>query len=286
MTKEVFFKEFERHLLVGSPKREEILAELKTHMDELRAVDAAELGNPKSLARQYNRTHVGLLGSRIRMFGFVTLTGLLLGLLDFANWIGWKVFWRPDMSSLSSLRGHVPVLFLTLSDQKMWLQFVFPLITAFFLGWTLTRVHRSGRLYFFLTATGLFAGTLFGSITSLYQGPSWDNPATGLSVIGQSAWIASVTSLFWLLAAAFGSILAPLHEGKMTKIRRRQLSIQIVIGAGFTYLFAVSFALDFNNNFQIIPGSISLILFVLSLQATIRRLLEFIRARYHSPETQ
>ncbi len=61
---------FERHLLVGEPKRGEILAELSQHIKELKpdADIIASIGNPNQLARTYNRTHIGLLHSRVLLF--------------------------------------------------------------------------------------------------------------------------------------------------------------------------------------------------------------------------
>lgn len=280
-----FLISFSRRLLVGPPKREEILAELKTHLDDLGANDPTTLGDPKALARQYNETHVGLLGSYPRMFGLVMAAGLLIWTLDFINWTGWNTYWKPEMRNLSSLNGYVPQWLILYSNQEMWIKLLLPMLVAFILGWVLPRVWRNGRLVMMLLICGWLTGTLFGSITSWYRGADYENTATGVAVIAQSFTIAFYGSITWLLASAFGSILSPLPKGKPTKTREYQLGVQTALATILTFIFALSIGLDFTNEFQIIPGSISLILFLLSLQATVRRLLEFMRIRYHIPKS-
>lgn len=60
-----FFAAFEHHLLVAEPKRSEIIRELRQHGEQ-------QLGNPKRLAQEYNRTHIGFFYSPKRVF-FVSL---------------------------------------------------------------------------------------------------------------------------------------------------------------------------------------------------------------------
>ncbi len=82
MTHEQYLKLFTRHLRVGEPKRGELVAELRHHLDELpQGANAIEaLGYPIDLAGKYNRTHIGLLGSKVNLLilpwvicGFVLL---------------------------------------------------------------------------------------------------------------------------------------------------------------------------------------------------------------------
>lgn len=54
---------FEKHLLVSSPKREEILAELSTHLGE-----KGNLGNPRQLAEEENRAHIGWFFDPVRLY--------------------------------------------------------------------------------------------------------------------------------------------------------------------------------------------------------------------------
>lgn len=58
---EQWMDDFQRTLLVDEPKRSEILAELRQH------AQAKALGEPKRIAREYNRTHIGFFSSNIRM---------------------------------------------------------------------------------------------------------------------------------------------------------------------------------------------------------------------------
>ncbi|MBI4093120.1 MAG: hypothetical protein HY420_04320 [Candidatus Kerfeldbacteria bacterium] len=69
MNDEQYLTEFERHLRVGEPKRGEIIAELKTHLDEIDGGDPfTALGDPRELTRKYNRTHIGFFSTSTRLF--------------------------------------------------------------------------------------------------------------------------------------------------------------------------------------------------------------------------
>lgn len=62
---EHYLTEFTKHLRVAEPKRGEILAELKTHLDELDdgTDPVTQLGHPTKLANKYNQAHLGIFSS-------------------------------------------------------------------------------------------------------------------------------------------------------------------------------------------------------------------------------
>lgn len=70
MTNVQFHKLFRDHLRIGEPARSSVLAEMQTHLNELdkNADPVQVLGRPKDLAHASNRTHIGFLSSRFRLF--------------------------------------------------------------------------------------------------------------------------------------------------------------------------------------------------------------------------
>ncbi len=82
MTKQEFLTTFEKHLLVGEPKRSEIITELQKHAE----VDGyTVLGKPATLAAKYNRVYLGLFHSLPLLFG-----------IPIASWIFFEyIVWRP-----------------------------------------------------------------------------------------------------------------------------------------------------------------------------------------------
>lgn len=105
MEKQTFLKQFSQQLHVGSPKREEILTESRHHLDQRKFSDIEqELGQPKKLARQYNRTHLGYFSSfsrlaliRILCFLLLELGWPLISLSQYAGsaTASWPVYVKP-----------------------------------------------------------------------------------------------------------------------------------------------------------------------------------------------
>lgn len=79
MTHQEFLSLFTKHLYVGGAKRVELIDELRTHLEELHTNESAEekIGNPRQLARRYNREHLGLLGSVGFMYSLPIIAALL-----------------------------------------------------------------------------------------------------------------------------------------------------------------------------------------------------------------
>ncbi len=84
MTREEYLAQFERHLIVGEPKRNELIAELSTHLDELTDHDDALtiIGNPKRLADKYGRTHIGFFRTWRRLLITPVVTAVALAALE------------------------------------------------------------------------------------------------------------------------------------------------------------------------------------------------------------
>lgn len=78
MTNEQFLHDFSRHLAVGGPKRDEIVAEVTSHLQEQ---SADKLGDPQLLAHKTNRVHVGLFPSFQSLAIAAAITTLLFDVL-------------------------------------------------------------------------------------------------------------------------------------------------------------------------------------------------------------
>lgn len=162
MTREYFITEFERHLRVAEPKWGEIIAELKTHIDELPDDNqpAIALGDPKQLAARYNRTHVGWL-TEFRM-------ALLIIVATFVPLFIHQYFidiLRTRYLTFNEASASSYFLF-TLSGN---LGMVFPLILAVWIGLTIQRMHRPIQALFRITAIALLC-SIAASIISGFDG--------------------------------------------------------------------------------------------------------------------
>lgn len=138
-----FLSIFRKHLRVVEPKRSSLIAELRGHLDELTPSQdpVSVLGYPMDLARKYNRTHIGLLGS----------LGLLLSLPTLVTLIIWSLF-NPWTS------------FFQLPWTWMFLVGYIPLLLVLFIsGWVgtaLRRTHRPGFTLGAMVISSLLSPTL------------------------------------------------------------------------------------------------------------------------------
>lgn len=78
MTTQQFLEVFQRHLTVGGPKREEIIREVTSHLQEQ---SADKLGDPVALAKKLNRVHVGFLSSLRSLAVVATATTVLFDVI-------------------------------------------------------------------------------------------------------------------------------------------------------------------------------------------------------------
>ncbi|MFA5134262.1 MAG: hypothetical protein WC505_00545 [Patescibacteria group bacterium] len=74
MTNGQFLKDFQHHLEVGGPQRNEIVSEVRSHLQEQ---PAGQLGNPAVVAKKMNRVHLGLFASFFSLAMAATLVTLL-----------------------------------------------------------------------------------------------------------------------------------------------------------------------------------------------------------------
>lgn len=64
MTRDEFLTQFEKHLLVGEPKRSELIAEITHHLTD---DPTSQTSDPVALAKKLNRTHLGIFSSWSRL---------------------------------------------------------------------------------------------------------------------------------------------------------------------------------------------------------------------------
>lgn len=150
MTSSEFLSIFEKHLLVGEPKRVEIIAELKTHISE---GGIEQMGDPKSLARAYNITHLGSWRSVLWMF-----------FAPFIAWFAIMILWGRLHN------GYDPELTYSLSGAKVlwyhWGQLVLPIVVV--LGLSVLVIRTLGKM---VQPWGVFIALLvltFGIGTALF----------------------------------------------------------------------------------------------------------------------
>ncbi len=170
MNQAEFLSIFEKYLIVGQPRRSEILAELKNHIDELGETGGIErlLGEPSRLAERYNRTHVGVLSTPWLILSIPILAvGLITGLKILFN-----VGSMPPFMELTNSN-----LLFQIASMIIWL---LPYLSAIWLGWTVTRLNRPARWALGLLGTSLIAGTVFGVLYNYTNLADWETPQTFL----------------------------------------------------------------------------------------------------------
>lgn len=116
MNHQEFLVIFKKHLRVAEPKRTSLLEEMKTHLDELpKDLDAVTtLGYPMDLARKYNRTHIGLLGSKTLLFGLPTIVTLFLFLFSWNGALSGMIQYASNRYEVFSFLIYVPIIFFIL----------------------------------------------------------------------------------------------------------------------------------------------------------------------------
>lgn len=168
MTREAFFAQFGKHLLVGGLKREEILIELWQHLNELpaNADPVKALGEPRILAHGYDRVHLGLLGTRLRLFLAPIISVALVALTSFGTTPGLNLH-------LMNSAPTTPVNF--------WAQFTFGLASSFsilmllLVSRTLAHMERTWTFFVRLIPVTLFTSAFFFFLFELFQNASLSN---------------------------------------------------------------------------------------------------------------
>jgi hypothetical protein len=80
MTNEQFLTTFQHHLNVGGQQREEIIAEVKSHLEE---EGPEKIGDPKLLAQKSNRVHLGFFSSFAKLLWLRLITFLIFEFIYF-----------------------------------------------------------------------------------------------------------------------------------------------------------------------------------------------------------
>jgi hypothetical protein len=182
MSREEYLRIFTKHLRVGEPKREEIITEVRHHLDD--AGEAGRMGRPDGLAKAENRIHIGWAWSWWAPLAMA------------ANWLGVYLLLNGlfaelggTFESIAENNAHATIWFIRES-----LLFIVPVVSAVYLARVVTRVDRP-RKYFVSIFIGLFVASLVTLFTSVVQ------TSTGLfnEVMGSLLLTIMITIWFMLV---------------------------------------------------------------------------------------
>lgn len=138
MTHGAFLTSFEHALRVVEPQRTELIEEVRGHLDDVGNLETPEdaLGEPRDLAYNLNRVHIGLFHTRLRLFGApVVLTLIVTGL---------TLLVRQDPTQLVTAPQGIGYYLATI--------FVYfaPFILLTWLGVAIGRTHQTKRYFWLL----------------------------------------------------------------------------------------------------------------------------------------
>lgn len=252
MTATTFFVQFERSLRVGEPKRAEIIAELRTHFDE-HGSDPATLGDPKRLAQQYNRTHVGILGEQpyLHLTPIVTLLAIF-----FIHAIRLSLWQHGILNSY--VESNEIVAF------EFWITLCVPFVVAFFVGRALIRTYRPIADFFGLIISSFTFGILFGVLYNIIAGPEpFYGPNTIRDMFSVSAFQTGIVSLFALVSMTIGMLItAPLHQQPRVRLKQLKTQLWVITPLGLlaSWLTFIGFGItrSWLNIFTLVTGATTL----------------------------
>lgn len=220
MTKDQFFTIFGRHLRVAEPKRQELISEVETHFAE----QGLELGQPKHMASDLNRVHVG--------YGSHEWAPFLL-------FIGWAILslllnrWLDTMGvSIYSLNGSgVHTALWSLNNV---FAFLGPVGIAVFTGIRMSQIHRPWR---YLRNTLL--GVSLASCLIFLRGVSNDagNDPTWVLLLGALLVTTFVTGAF-TIGSMIAMILALPRQPLAPKRQGFGVIFELILALG---LFVIGF---------------------------------------------
>lgn len=248
MTKTGYITDFERHLRVAEPKRNEILAELKTHLEE--AENPKILGNPKRLARSYNRTHIGLLFSPLRIhlaIIFIAFAFSLAHLLTIAYLVTGQ-----------ELTGSTPPELLR--DVLNSFGFMASLLLTLYIGVTIVRMYRGhivlldAMVTTYLTIFGL---NLLSQVQESHSPYYYAPPTLGSLIFG--ATLSALAVLFWLAIPAMLTVLfvsaPPKMDDSNIRYKLRLETALSVFGIIVTFFLVNSFTASLIP-YQMLPSDV------------------------------
>ncbi|MBI2984216.1 MAG: hypothetical protein HYY50_01150 [Candidatus Kerfeldbacteria bacterium] len=239
MTHNKYLSNFEAALRVGQPKRAELIAELKAHLLELGPDDDPDqaLGRPADMATGYNRLYLGLLDRPWKVTSAAILYVVFVAVMK---------WWE-----LASFRHHWPGWNLLQEDDRgfslyLYVQLLFPLVSAALLGRIIARYHQAARLFTATWIITMIIGATFGLMNDLYTGrQDIDVPDTNSGLVFSALFIALLTTTMAAAAGFVGVFLSSWSSRHIPNPRYRQhLRFQLLLAAVFTLLllwFSLSF---------------------------------------------
>lgn len=213
MTHQEFLSTFTKHLYVGGTKRNELIHELETHLEELAPSESpvVKIGNPRHLARRYNSEHLGLLGSIGFMYSLPIVAVLLaMSWLVVQNDVVIGVLWMLIITFILIAPVWVSIRVLQMHQAKRKI-FLFLLVTPLIATLTVTVIAFIASLY----------NVRYGWVGSFFGGQPIDPPEG----IGFQWWenILTAFNIVWL--GYFFSLVIFLMTSGIQKLSTRGISI-------------------------------------------------------------
>ncbi|MFA6098985.1 MAG: hypothetical protein WCV50_05605 [Patescibacteria group bacterium] len=140
MNPQEYINKFTEKLNTGGLKRQEIIEELKNHISDSAETENLEknIGNPETLARTYDRTHLGWLYSRKRILLIPILLGIFFMLMQkiAPNLNSVDYYWNP--SGMAFTNPDLFYFYNLIRD----IFILIPLTAAALIGQTAARMHK------------------------------------------------------------------------------------------------------------------------------------------------
>lgn len=223
MTSEQFQTSFERALTVGTPRREEIIREVRQHIDEAGSVD--ELGSPIQLAKQLNRVHLGWFSSieRLALASSVTIITLLL----------FRIV--PGEIYAQNHQFVSPGIFEAVMVYRL---LIIPITVGALVGRQVIRFNRPGRVFLQLVSVTYVVAVIMGLLGDAYTGSaSVDVPDTLRGTLSSAFFTPFIAGLPMLIAAIVGSITSQWSNMATREKTRSFRKFQATLFTGLTILW-------------------------------------------------
>ncbi len=223
MTAAQFKDEFSRALQIGGWRREEIVEEITSHVDE--SDQSIPLGTPRDIAHQLDAVHLGWWRTPARVIllpvaGVFFLTGLRLALTYATDH---KLV--PSVTHVDDFTGAILFFYL-------WLYI--PSLIALLTGFFISRLHRPARVMMWAWIATILVGFLLGVPADIQTGiQDIDVPDTLGGLFFSSLFVSIVKSTFFMVIAmvptCVGQHILSTQQKRSREVARWQASIRAIL---------------------------------------------------------
>ena len=245
MNTALFLKKFKHLLLIGGKKREEVIAEIYTHLNELKEKTDTEksFGDPRRLAIKLNRIHIGFFSSYFRLFGFPVFLAILIVLISYIN----NTIQPPSQSVelvVNQMTIHTSAIpfsvisFIVWISRDIFLQ-ILPIILAALIGRKLFETRHSRLIFILLSTETIILSAIVVGFTDI----------TNIKYLGFILFclgMGVLSTLFLAGVATFSFMLSYpiMPSSKKWLYRRAWFDILLFCFAGFVSYLAALFIAD------------------------------------------